>query len=101
MTNETLQPAPLGQVKRGVRPQRVLLAGRSLKGKSRLREAAIRMPAWDGVWLRTEERDNVLFEPGEPGPWLFVRPDVSDVHADRFARWVHLWADEHFTVSAA
>lgn len=86
---------------RRVGPLRVLLAGRSLKGKSRLREAAISMPVWDGVWLRTEERDSVPFAPGKPGPWLFVRPDVEDAHADTFSRWVHLWTDEHFTVSAA
>lgn len=99
--NETQQPAVAGPVEPSVRPQRVLLAGRSLKGKSRLREAALRMPAWDGVWLLTEERENVLFAPGKPGPWLFLRPAAEDAHADTFSRWVHLWTDEHFTVSAA
>jgi hypothetical protein len=78
----------------------LLLAEKSLKGKSRLREAAICLPSWDGTWICTEERDNVPFSGCVKGPWLFVRPNVNDSRADSFSRWVHATDDADFAVCA-
>jgi len=80
----------------------VVLMGKSTKGKNRLREAAAAMPGWDGSWRVQNEQERVTFAPGVRGPWLFVAPRGADsVNRERFSRWVHEYADEHFNVTAA
>lgn len=100
-TDAQMVPAPLGPVERMVRPL-LVLAGRSAKGKNRLREAAAAMPGWDGSWRVQNEMERVTFAPGVRGPWLFVAPRGADsVNREKHSRWVHAEADADFSVSAA
>ena len=79
-----------------------MLTGKSAKGKNRLREATVAMPGWDGSWCVHNEQERVTFAPGVRGQWLFVAPRGADsVNRERFSRWVHEYADEHFDVAAA
>lgn len=103
MSEETTvgRGAVAGPVERPVRPL-VTLTAKSGKGKSRLREVAAAVPGWDGSWRVQNEQERVTFAPGVRGPWLFVAPrGVDSVSRERFSRWVHEYADEHFDVTAA
>lgn len=97
--NET--DAGASPVERGVRPPLVLRA-KTMKGKNRLRELALRVPTWNGKWIATAETRFVAFAPGISGPWLMVEPDgASKRDREAHSRWVHEAFDENFYVSAA
>lgn len=101
MSNTTLPPALAGQVDRHVRPL-LVLAGKTAKGKNRLREAHAAMPGWDGSWRVQNKQERVTFAPSVRGPWLFVAPRGADsANREKHSRWVHEFVDADFTVSAA
>lgn len=80
----------------------LVLTGKNVKGKNRLREAHAAMPGWDGSWRVQNELEQVTFAPSVRGPWLFVAPRCADsVIRERYSRWVHANADDHFDVAAA
>ena len=66
----------------------MILKGKSLKGKNRIREHG-------EFWFIEFEADTVLFDP-RPGPWALVIPGSW---ANReHSRWIHLKADKDFIV---
>ncbi len=78
--------------------QIVLLEARTRHGENRLREAALRMPAWSGRWEVVEERELIPADP-QRGPFLFLAPEgVSSRDRDWLSRWVNLHNDKHFHV---
>jgi len=67
----------------------MILKGKSLKGKNRIREHG-------EFWFIEFEADTVLFDP-RPGPWALVAPCRSD-NPDLHSRWIHLKEDKDFIV---
>ena len=66
----------------------MILKGKSLKGKNRIREHG-------EFWFVEVEADTVLFDP-RPGPWALVVPGGP---ANReHSRWIHLKEDKDFIV---
>ena len=64
----------------------MILKGKSLKGKNRIREL--------GEWWDLERTaDSVLFDP-RPGPWGLVHP----MGIREKSRWIHLTHDADFDI---
>ena len=71
--------------------KQIMLAGRTQKGKNRVREQG-------NIWTVMAETDSVLFAPNSPGPWLYVVP-VGRAHDDKAGRWIRKTDDLDFAVT--
>lgn len=70
----------------------VMLVGKTLKGKNRLRESNT------NTWRIVRISDKVGFSQ-EPGPWFLVRPCIKDSNESQWlSRWVHSSNDKDFTI---
>lgn len=78
--------------------RRILLAGKTRKGKNRIHELG-------EAWLVEKEVATVGFAPGEPGPWLSIFPESCRTNCKstlcNHGRWVHEHNDADFTVASA
>lgn len=66
----------------------MILKGKSLKGKNRIREHG-------EFWFIEFTADKVQFDP-RPGPWALVIPK-GPAHREH-SRWIHLTDDKDFEV---
>lgn len=66
----------------------IKVIGVSQKGKNRIRENG-------DEWVVLAETDHVLFNPTQPGPWLFIAPPGMG-QEDKPSRWMHLHNDPTF-----
>ena len=66
--------------------QTVMLVGKSLKGKNRIREAKTNR------WVIVRISDKVGFSQ-EPGPWLLVRPEHERLNEEE-SHWLSRWINE-------
>jgi len=59
--------------------EQVVVSGKNLKGKNRIREHG-------QIWAVLEVRDKVLFD-NNPGPWLLIAP-IDKINGNH-SRWIH------------
>jgi hypothetical protein len=64
----------------------MILKGKTLKGKNRIREHG-------SEWDTLTSSPSVLFD-ARPGPWLFVAPIGKPFDA----RWIHALHDDNFEI---
>ncbi len=75
--------------------ERITITGISLRGKNRVREAA--MTLGTSEWRILERRGRVSFHHAV-GPWFLIEPHSEHSKRKDFLRWVHGVFDPHFRI---